>query len=173
MAASALGLLWFGLADQLWQFVVARLILGAGVGVIVPASRRYIIVNAGDDQGRQLGAFYGAYLAGFVFGPPLAGALTVAFNVKTPFVIFGGTDCSNVRLGPQTRDTSGREWSSRRQTGLATSTCVREMVAALLVVVSFRYSIGVFEPLWAPHMDNLGGVHHGDLAVIDRFRYPC
>ena len=89
VAASAIGLLWFGLADQLWQFVVARLILGAGVGVIVPASRRYIIVNAGDDQGRQLGAFYGAYLAGFVFGPPLAGALTVAFNVKTPFVIFG------------------------------------------------------------------------------------
>ena len=32
----------------------------------------------------------------------------------------------------------------------------REMVAALLVVVSFRYSVGVFEPLWAPHMDNLG-----------------
>ena len=89
VAASAIGLLWFGLADQLWQFVIARLILGAGVGMIVPASRRYIIVNAGDDQGRQLGAFYGAYLAGFVFGPPLAGALTVAFNVKTPFIIFG------------------------------------------------------------------------------------
>ena len=68
--------------------MIARLILGAGVGVIVPASRRFIIVNAGEDQGRQLGAFYGAH-CGFVFGPPLAGALTVAFNVQTPFILFG------------------------------------------------------------------------------------
>ena len=30
------------------------------------------------------------------------------------------------------------------------------MWAALLVIVSFRYSIGVFEPLWATHLDSLG-----------------
>ena len=156
VAASALGLLWFGLADQLWQFVVARLILGAGVGVIVPASRRYIIVNAGDDQGRQLGAFYGAYLAGFVFGPPLAGALTVAFNVKTPFVIFGvltAATYASVRKLVIPAAENGPHGDKRVLRRLIR---VREMVAALLVVVSFRYSIGVFEPLWAPHMDNLG-----------------
>ncbi|MEZ5266929.1 MAG: hypothetical protein R2755_35205 [Acidimicrobiales bacterium] len=27
----------------------------------------------------------------------------------------------------------------------------------MLVIVSFRYSIGVFEPLWATHLDRLGG----------------
>ena len=32
----------------------------------------------------------------------------------------------------------------------------RRVVAAVLVVVSFRYSIGVFEPLWATHLDRLG-----------------
>ena len=30
------------------------------------------------------------------------------------------------------------------------------MIAAVLVVVSFRYSIGVFEPLWATYLDSLG-----------------
>ena len=155
VAASAIGLLWFGLADQLWQFVIARLILGAGVGMIVPASRRYIIVNAGDDQGRQLGAFYGAYLAGFVFGPPLAGALTVAFNVKTPFIIFGALTAATYASVYRLVIPAAKNLLRDDKRVLRRLIRVREMVAALLVVVSFRYSIGVFEPLWAPHMDNL------------------
>ena len=32
----------------------------------------------------------------------------------------------------------------------------RRILAAMLVIVSFRYSIGVFEPLWAVHLDPLG-----------------
>ena len=156
VAASAIGLLWFGLADQLWQFVIARLLLGAGVGMIVPASRRYIIVNAGDDQGRQLGAFYGAYIAGFVFGPPLAGALTVAFNVKTPFIIFGALTAATYASVYRLVIPAAKNLLRRDKRVLRRLIRVREMVAALLVVVSFRYSIGVFEPLWAPHLDNLG-----------------
>ena len=30
------------------------------------------------------------------------------------------------------------------------------MIAALLVIVSFRYSVGVFEPLWAVFLDESG-----------------
>ena len=156
VAASAAGLFWFGLADQLWQFVIARLILGAGIGVIVPASRRFIIVNAGEDQGRQLGAFYGAYLAGFVFGPPLAGALTVAFNVQTPFILFGALTAATYLSVYQLEIPAAENSGAPKKGVLRRLIQVREMVAALLVVVSFRYSIGVFEPLWAPHMDNLG-----------------
>ena len=156
VAASAIGLLWFGLADQLWQFVIARLLLGAGVGMIVPASRRYIIVNAGDDQGRQLGAFYGAYIAGFVVGPPLAGALTVAFNVKTPFIIFGALTAATYASVYRLVIPAAKNLLRRDKRVLRRLIRVREMVAALLVVVSFRYSVGVFEPLWAPHLDNLG-----------------
>jgi len=154
--ASAVGLLWFAAADQLWQFVLARSVLGAGVGVIVPAARRFIIVTAGADQGRQLGAFYGAYIAGFVIGPPIAGALTVAFDVRVPFlmlgVVTGLTYFSVRRLEIPAADVDVRS-SKGVLRRLVRS---REMIAALLVVVSFRYSVGVFEPLWAPHMDNLG-----------------
>ena len=138
VAASAIGLLWFGLADQLWQFVIARLILGAGVGMIVPASRRYIIVNAGDDQGRQLGAFYGAYIAGFVFGPPLAGALTVAFNVKTPFIIFGALTAATYASVYRLVIPAAKNLLRRDKRVLRRLIRVREMVAALLVVVSFN-----------------------------------
>ena len=154
--ASATGLLWFGFADELWQFIVARAVLGTGVGVIVPAARRFIIVTAGADQGRQLGAFYGAYLAGFVIGPPLAGALTVAFDVRVPFLVLGVvtglTFLSIRRLEIPAADIDVRSTKGVLRRLIRS----REMAAALLVVVSFRYSVGVFEPLWAPHMDNLG-----------------
>ena len=154
--ASAAGLLWFGFADELWQFIAARAVLGTGIGVIVPAARRFIIVSAGADQGRQLGAFYGAYIAGFVIGPPLAGALTVAFDVRAPFLMLGmvtGLTFFSIRrleIPAADVDVHSAKGVLRK---LIRS---REMVAALLVVISFRYSVGVFEPLWAPHMDNLG-----------------
>lgn len=154
--ASATGLLWFGFADELWQFIAARAVLGTGVGVIVPAARRFIIVSAGADQGRQLGAFYGAYIAGFVIGPPLAGALTVAFNVRAPFLMLGMvtglTFFSIRRLEIPAADIDVRSTKGVLRRLIHS----REMVAALLVVISFRYSVGVFEPLWAPHLDNLG-----------------
>ncbi len=156
VVASTTGLLWFGFADELWQFIAARAVLGTGVGVIVPAARRFIIVTAGADQGRQLGAFYGAYLAGFVIGPPLAGALTVAFDVRAPFLVLGMvtglTFLSIRRLEIPAADVTVRSTKGVLRRLIRS----REMVAALLVVVSFRYSVGVFEPLWAPHMDNLG-----------------
>ena len=38
------GLLWFGLATELWQFVAARAVLGASVGLIIPAARRAIVL---------------------------------------------------------------------------------------------------------------------------------
>ena len=34
---------------------------------------------------------YAAYLSGFVLGPPIAGALTVMFDVRVPFLVLGAT----------------------------------------------------------------------------------
>ena len=70
------GSLWFAAGTELWQFVAARALLGAGVGMILPAARRAIVLTSGSRQGEQLGVFYAAYLSGFVLGPPIAAALT-------------------------------------------------------------------------------------------------
>ena len=83
------GLLWFAAATELWQFVAARAVLGASVGMIVPAARRAIVLASDGDLGERLGVFYASYLAGFVFGPPIAGALTVIADVRLPFVVLG------------------------------------------------------------------------------------
>ena len=153
------GLLWFAAATELWQFIAARSLLGAGVGMLVPPARRAIVLTAGDNQGEKLGTFYGAYLAGFVFGPPIGAVLTDVADVRLPFALFGVLVLTMIvpvaqihmpEADPQAEVSSADRKVLRR---LLRS---RQVLAAMLVVISFRYSIGVFEPLWAVHLDDLG-----------------
>ncbi|MGF1595759.1 MAG: MFS transporter [Acidimicrobiales bacterium] len=159
VGVAAVGLLWFGFATELWQFVAARALLGAGVGLILPPARRVILVTAGDRQGERLGVFYGAYLSGFVFGPPLAGLVTVVFDVRAPFFLFGlattATLVAILRLEVPEVERGSRPASVDRRV-LRRLLVDRRVIAALLVIVSFRYSVGVFEPLWAIFLDRLG-----------------
>jgi MFS family permease len=160
VAASAAGLLWFAVATELWQFVAARVLLGAGIGIIMPPARRAIVLTSTGNQGERLGILYGAYLSGFVFGPPVAGALTVLYDVRLPFLVLGilvastsfsiaGLEMPEAVVGPD----DDRRRDDRVLRRLVSS---RKVIAAILVIVSFRYSIGVFEPLWATHLDHMG-----------------
>jgi DHA1 family multidrug resistance protein-like MFS transporter len=157
---AAFGLFWFAAATELWQFVAARAVLGASVGLIVPAARRAIVLASEGDMGERLGVFYASYLAGFVFGPPIAGALTVIADVRLPFLVLGlAVAASSLALrdvvvdAPGSRGAPVAHADRRVLRRLITS---RKLIAALLVVVSFRYSVGVFEPLWATYLDDLG-----------------
>ena len=154
------GLLWFATATELWQFVAARAVLGASVGLIVPSARRAIVLASSGDLGERLGVFYASYLAGFVFGPPIAGALTVLADVRLPFLVLGlAIAASSLALRdvvvdePGSRDRPVHHADRRVLRRLLSR---RPLIAALLVVVSFRYSVGVFEPLWATYLDDLG-----------------
>ena len=162
VVAAAAGLVWFGLATELWQFVAARALLGAGAGMLLPPARRAIVLTSEGNQGERLGVLYAAYLSGFVFGPPIAGALTVVADVRLPFLVFGVLVASTLvtiaRIDiPEAARTRRAELGVGDRRVMRRLIVQRRVLAALLVVVSFRYSIGVFEPLWAVHLQgNLG-----------------
>jgi MFS family permease len=160
VAMAAVGLLWFAAATELWQFIAARAVLGASVGMIIPAARRAIVIASEGNLGERLGVFYAAYLAGFVFGPPVAGLLTVIGDVRLPFLVLGlavavsGLSLRGVVVdAPGAREVRLDAADKRVLRRLITS---RRVIAAILIVVSFRYSVGVFEPLWATYLDSLG-----------------
>ncbi|MEA3215397.1 MAG: hypothetical protein QOJ19_1553 [Acidimicrobiia bacterium] len=158
--AAAVGLLWFAAATELWQFVAARAVLGAGVGTIMPPARRAIVLTSHGNQGERLGVLYAAYLSGFVFGPPIAGALTTLADVRLPFVVFGALvaacllSIAGIEMPEGGRGELAAAVADKRVLRRLLSN--RRVIAAILVIVSFRYSIGVFEPLWATHLDHLG-----------------
>jgi len=157
--AAGTGLLWFAVATELWQFVAARSLLGAGIGMLIPPARRAIVLTAGENQGEKLGTFYGAYLAGFVFGPPVGAILTDLADVRLPFAVFGTLTLlsifSIVTVDIPEADPNVEVTDADRRV-LRRLIRDRRVIAAMLVVISFRYSIGVFEPLWATHLDDLG-----------------
>ena len=98
--------------------------------------------------------------SGFVFGPPIAGFLTVIADVRLPFFVFGiAVALSSFSLRNVVVDAPGARGAplaSRDRRVLRRLSASRRVVAAVLVVVSFRYSVGVFEPLWATYLDSLG-----------------
>lgn len=157
---AAVGLLWFAVASVVWQFMIARGLLGLALGMIVPAARRAVLIDAEGRAGERLGVLYAWYLSGFVLGPPVAGVLTVIGDVRLPFVVFGLTSLAvwvvvlrSVRIPESPRRDPAVVIDKRVLRRLLRS---RAVIAALLVAISFRYSVGVFEPLWAVYLDRLG-----------------
>lgn len=163
---SFVGLLWFAAGTELWEFITARALLGAAVGMVIPAARRALVLSAKGDMGRVLGTFYAAYLAGFVFGPPISGLLTTVADVRLPFVVLAvvvglsALGLRGLRIDEEVDRTADSPIADRRV--LRRLVRDRRIIAALLVVVSFRYSVGVFEPLWAVFLDDL----HASTMVI-------
>lgn len=161
VALSVGGLLWFAAGTQLWEFIAARALLGAAIGMVIPAARRALLLSTKGDRGRLLGSFYAAYLAGFVFGPPIAGLLTTVGDVRLPFVVLAAVVALSA-LGLRGMTIDARPGALDEPVGtdrrvLRRLIRDRRMIAALLVVISFRYSVGVFEPMWAVFLDGLGG----------------
>ena len=175
VVAAGVGLLWFSVATELWQFVAARSVLGAGVGVLVPPARRAIVLTSTDNQGERLGTFYAAYLAGFVFGPPIGAVLTDLADVRLPFAVFGGLTLlsivaiARIEMPEAPRDA---EITIADRRVLRRMLVDRRVIAAVLVVISFRYSIGVFEPLWAVHLDDLGASTRVIALSLTAFALP-
>ena len=153
------GLLWFAAATELWQFVAAA-----------PARRRrrtdHAAGPAGDradvdrQPGERLGVFYAAYLAGLRVRSaggrgahgrwPTCACPSWCSACSSPPAAWRRIEMSSIR-----RRRRRRRWP-RPTGGCCGVWSTRRVIAALLVVVSFRYSIGVFEPLWATYLDDLG-----------------
>ncbi|MDH4146176.1 MAG: MFS transporter, partial [Acidimicrobiia bacterium] len=141
---------------ELWQLVAARALLGAGSGLFLPAARRAVIIADPSRQAERLGTLYGAFLGGFVFGPPIAAFVAERTNLHVPFLGLGGIIALGLvgLVGVRVPGSDGPATSSKgvlRQ--LARN---RTVLAAVLVVIAFRFSIGVFEPIWARFLTDKG-----------------
>ncbi len=152
---SGVSMLWTAAATELWQIVVARAVLGAGTGLFLPAARRAVIVQATTGRAERLGLLYGAYLFGFVFGPPVAAGLAAIGDVRLPFAVVGVV-ILGLTLVVWRIPVPGEAQPSAERRVVRMLVRDRRVVAAVLVVVSFRYSIGVFEPVWAVYFDDRG-----------------
>jgi len=144
---AALAMLASAVAAQFWAFLLARLLLGLGSGMVGPAIRRVVITRDPAHVGANLGRLASFDVAGFVLGPLIAAVAAEAFGLRAPFwllaaVLFG------VLLLTLRLDLAAGPVSTQRRVirGLVTIPAMR---ATLSVAVAFYVTVGMFEAIWA------------------------
>ena len=171
LAVAAAGMLWFGLATQLWEFIGARLLLGLGSGMFVPAARRVVVARSGAKAGEALGRLASVEVAGFISGPPIA-ALLAACSACT-------RRSSSSRLRSRSRHRRSRGSTSRRSGREPPKRALRVLVAnrgvrsGLALAAALYLSIGVFDATWARVHDGPRGEHDGHRGHAGAVRAPA
>jgi MFS family permease len=154
LGVAAAGMLWFGLATHLWEFIGARVLLGLGSGVFIPATRRVVVTLAGNRSGEALGRLASVEVGGFIAGPPIAALIAGVFGLHAPFIVFAAalaiTSPAIARLDEPPVEPQG----DKRVIRLLLRR--RGVLAGLSLGAALFLSIGVFDAMWARYMSDLG-----------------
>lgn len=161
IALSAVGLLWFATATELWQFTSARLLEGLGYGVFLPAARKVVTVGDPARAGQRLGRLTSAELAGFLAGPVIGSLLSEVVGLWAPLVLIGAVQVAmaawllSIRLPTLVG-------SARPGGGLGAALAPFRMMrrgavagAALLSLTIFL-PVGVYDALWSRYLTDQG-----------------
>lgn len=149
-----IALMMMGLADEYWQFILARMMLGLGVGALLPAVRRIVVVADADNVGANLGLLGSFDVGGFFVGPLVAGLLAHVAGFRAPFFIFAAITLALIPLVARMPKDSGATTQSR--TVVRDLLAMPAMRAMMLVAMGWYAMIGIFEAVWSLLMTDRG-----------------
>jgi MFS family permease len=87
---SAIGSFWCAEAHSFAEFNVARLVAGAGAGIILTTGQIVLAdISSPDRRGRNIATYQAAFLFGFGVGPFPGGLLAGAYGLAAPFLVTG------------------------------------------------------------------------------------
>jgi len=147
IAMSVLAMLASAVATQFWAFLLARLLLGAGSGMVGPAIRRLVITRDPEHVGANLGRLAAFDVSGFVLGPLIAAVAAEALGIRAPFwllaVVLTGVLLLTLRI-----DLAAGPVTTERRV-IRELFAIPAMRATLSVAVAFYVTVGMFEAIWA------------------------
>jgi MFS family permease len=157
LGVAGLGLLWFAIGTELWQFVGARALSGVAIGGFSPAARAIVAATEPDRLGHRLGQLAGAELSGFIAGPMLGVALVDPFSLKTPFwAIAVIVAVTLIALATQPFPTGIRADAAFRRTTALDLLKSRQVVVAVLLAIGLFLPVGVYDSLWSRYLQDRG-----------------
>ena len=154
IALAALGMGWAVVADQFWQWIGARILLGLGSGMVGPPIRRVTITRDPERVGANLGRQMSFDVAGFVIGPLVAAGLAKVFGLRAPFGLLGVAYLCLLLAVWKLDLRAGVEAKSPR--AVRNLLALPAMQGALCASVAFYVTIGTFEALWALLLADFG-----------------
>lgn len=165
LATAAAGMIWFWLGSSLWEFTVARMLVGLGSGTFIPSARRAVLSRSPDDPGRAISMAGAADIGGFLVGIPIAKGLEHLFDSpNTPFLVLA---LVLLLIGPIATLIDEPECHE----GHAGGAEIRRVFtlplarAGIIVGLGFAAVIGTFEAIAARFILDLGGTD-GEMVIV-------
>jgi MFS family permease len=155
MVFSVAGLIGMAFGTTVTVLLVSRFVMGVGVGLAYPASRRIVINSDPDRLGHNLGRMLAADVAGFAAGPAISAVLVGPFGIAAPFLLVAALIVATYPLiarTPMSETTADTEVPPRFAFDLLR---IRPLVAALMMGSAVFMMIGAFDALWALVLDDL------------------
>ncbi|CAB4864734.1 unannotated protein [freshwater metagenome] len=81
------GLVAMAFGTNVVVLMLARVIMGIGAGMALPAIRRIVILADPDNLGNNIGRLLAADVAGFAVGPAVSAVLVGPFGIAAPFLV--------------------------------------------------------------------------------------
>jgi MFS family permease len=162
MVFNVAGLLGMAYGTSVMVLLVARFVMGTGVGLAYPAARRIVILADPEHLGQNLGRMLAADVTGFAVGPAISAVLVGPFGIAAPFLLIAVLTVAIYPLIARTRvaeTDADAEIPPRFAFDLLR---IRPYLAALSMGAAVFMVIGTFDALWALVLDDL---HASDLIA--------
>ena len=154
IALGICGLALLAVGDQLWHFVIGRIVFGFALGTAGPGARRTVIVADPDNLGRNMGRLGAWDVGGFVVGPLLAAILNGLGGFRLTFWTFAGLLVLLLPMSFRAQpDTGAKDTEGQGFRGLFG---IRRLVGAFFVVAAYFVFIGAMEAVWILELDTRG-----------------
>ncbi len=155
MSLTVAGLLGMAWGDAFIPLFLARFVMGIGVGTVVPAVRRIVILGDPRNLGTNLGLLLSADVTGFALGPAISAVLVGPFGLAAPFLVIAAATvaCLPVVLRVRVDESEDADVPTNR---FAFDLLRRRaFLAAACLGAAVFLMIGTFDALWALVLDDL------------------
>ena len=143
-----------GAANNVGTLFVARLVLGFGEGMYLPAVRRVVILKNPEAVGAALGRLGSAQTAGFLVGPPFAAFIADHVNLRLPFYLIGATLLALFPVVARFHVAPADE--APHPAALRTLVRNPGVRIGIYIGIGMTVSVGVYDSLWAKYLRDLG-----------------
>lgn len=156
VVANLVGVTLLAFGTAFVPLLVGRLVMGAGLGMTMPAIRRIIIIADPDNLGHNLGRLLSVEVAGFAVGPIISAVFVGPFGIAAPFLVVVGLTIAALPLAWRV-DVGENERGALRTTQRFAFDLLgrRAFLAALAFGCATWMMIGSFDALWAVALRDL------------------